>query len=242
MSHVSAMEVPGFPRPLFITDTVLNSSPTVSDKRDFIQNTIDLAHALDLQEPKVVILSVLETVSPKLKSSFDAAVLCKMADRGRITGSLLDGPLGYDVAVSVAAAETKKIVSPVADEADILVVQDLEAGTMLVKQLQYMSDVEVADLVIGARVPVIGTGRTNNMLTRLFVRFGPAVSSAPAGKAALLSPGGIQGLAAITAGCAVQGGCAVGGFPISDKRTHPSATLRAGSFDYGQGRRQATEA
>jgi len=167
MSHVSAMEVPGFPRLLFISDTAVNVSPTVADKRDIVQNAIDLAHALGLEEPKVAILSAQETVSPKLKSSFDAAVLCKMADRGQITGGVLDGPLGYDVAVSAAAAETKRLVSPVAGKADILVAQDLEAGTMLVKQLQYMSDAEVADLVIGARVPVIVASRTNNMLARL---------------------------------------------------------------------------
>jgi phosphotransacetylase/acyl dehydratase len=167
MSHVSAMEVPGFPRLLFITDTAVNVSPTVADKLDIVQNAIDLAHALGLEEPKVAVLSVQETVSPKLKSSFDAAVLCKMADRGQITGGVLDGPLGYDVAVSAAAAETKNIVSPVAGKADILVAQDLEAGTMLVKQLRYMSDAEVADLVIGARVPVIVSSRTNTMLARL---------------------------------------------------------------------------
>ena len=151
---------------LFITDTAVNVSPAVSDKRDIVQNAIDLAHALGLQEPKVAILSAQETLSPKLESSFDAAVLCKMADRGQITGGVLDGPLGYDVAVS-AAAETKKIASPIAGKADILVVQDLEAGTMLVKLLQYMSDAEVADLVIGARVPVIVSSRTNTMLARL---------------------------------------------------------------------------
>ncbi len=167
MSHVSAMEIPGFPRPLFITDTALNISPTVSDKRDIIQNAIDLAHALGLSRPKVAILSAQETVSPKLRSSFDAAVLCKMADRGQITGGVLDGPLGYDVAVSGAAAEAKKIASPVAGNADILIVQDVEAGTMLVKQLQYMSDAQIADLVIGARVPVIVSSRTDNMLARL---------------------------------------------------------------------------
>jgi len=167
MSHVSAMEVPGFPRPLFITDTALNVSPTVLDKRDIVQNAIDLAHALGLREPKVAILSAEETVSPKLKSSFDAAVLCKMADRGQITGGVLDGPLGYDVAVSEAAARTKRVVSPVAGNADILLVQDLEVGTMLVKQLQYMSDAQIADLVIGARVPVIVSSRTDNMLARL---------------------------------------------------------------------------
>src|SRR5271169_632774 len=167
MSHVSDLEVPGFPRPLFITDAALNVSPTVKDKRDIVQNAIDLAHALGLKEPKVAILSSQETVSPKLPSTFDAAVLCKMADRGQIAGGVLDGPLGYDVAVSEAAAKAKKVASPVAGRADILVVQDLEAGTMLVKQLQYMSDAQVADLVIGARVPVIISSRTENMLARL---------------------------------------------------------------------------
>ncbi len=167
MSHVSAMEVPDFPRLLFITDTALNISPTVVDKRDIVQNAIELAHALGLEGPKVAILFAQETVSPKLKSSFDAAVLCKMADRGQITGGVLDGPLGYDVAVSAAAAEAKRIISPVAGQADILVVQDVEAGTMLVKQLQYMSDAQIADLVIGARVPVLVTGRTSGTLARL---------------------------------------------------------------------------
>ena len=167
MSHVAAVEVPGFPRALFITDAALNISPTVMDKRDIVQNAIDLAHALGLEEPKVAILSAQETVSPKLTSSFDAAVLCKMADRGQITGGVLDGPLGYDVAVSEVAAKAKKVVSPVAGRADILVVQDLEAGTMLVKQLQHMSDAQVADLVVGARVPVIISSRTENILARL---------------------------------------------------------------------------
>jgi phosphate acetyltransferase len=167
MSHVSAVEVPGFPRPLFITDTAVNISPTVVDKRDIVQNAIDLAHALGVKEPKVAILSAQETISAKLALSFDAALLCKMTDRGQITGGVLDGPLGYDVAVSEAAAKAKKVVSPVAGRADILVVQDLEAGTMLVKQLQYMADAEIADLVIGARVPVIVSSRTENMLARL---------------------------------------------------------------------------
>jgi len=167
MSHVAAIEVPGFPRPLFITDTALNVSPTVMDKRDIVQNALDLAHALGLEAPKVAILSAQETLSPKLASSFDAAVLCKMADRGQITGGVLDGPLGYDVAVSDVAAKAKKVDSPVAGRADVLLVQDLEAGTMLVKQLQYMSDAQVADLVIGTRVPVIVTNRTENLLARL---------------------------------------------------------------------------
>ena len=167
MSHVSALEVPGFPRPLFITDTAVNVSPSVAEKRDIVQNAIDLAHALGLPQPKVAILSAEEDVSPKLPSSFDAAVLCKMADRGQITGGILDGPLGYDVAVSEAAAKNKQIASPVAGQADILVMRDLEAGTMLVKQLQYMSDALVAGVIVGARVPVVMSVRSDNKLACL---------------------------------------------------------------------------
>ena len=167
MSHVAAVEIPSFPRPLFITDTVVNVSPTVEEKRDIVQNAIDLAHTLTISNPKVAILSAHEAVSPKLPSSFDAAVLCKMADRGQITGGVLDGPLGFDVAVSEAAAKTKGIASQVAGNADILVVPDLEAGAILVKQLEYMSDAQAAGLVIGARVPVVVTSRTDNVLARL---------------------------------------------------------------------------
>jgi len=167
MSHISDMEVPGFPRPLFITDTVLNVSPTVMDKRDIVQNAIDLAHAVGLLEPKVAILSAQEAVTPRLPSSFDAAVLCKMADRGQITGGILDGPLGYDVAVSEIAARNKKVVSPVAGAADILVMPDLEAGTMLVKQLEYMADAQSAGILVGARAPVIMSVRTEHKMARL---------------------------------------------------------------------------
>jgi phosphate acetyltransferase/phosphate butyryltransferase len=167
MSHVSDMEVPGFPRPLFITDTALNVSPTVMDKRDIVQNAIDLAHAVGLQEPKVAILSAQDVVTPRLPSSFDAAVLCKMADRGQITGAVLDGPMGYDVAISETAAKNKKIVSPVAGKADILVMPDLEAGTMLVKQLEYMGDAQSAGIIVGARAPVIMSVRTEHKMARL---------------------------------------------------------------------------
>ncbi len=167
MSHVSDMEVPGFPRPLFITDTALNVSPTVMDKRDIVQNAIALAHAVGLLEPKVAILSAQEAVTPRLPSSFDAAVLCKMADRRQITGGVLDGPMGYDVAISETAAKNKKIVSPVAGKADILVMPDLEAGTMLVKQLEYMADAQSAGILVGARVPVIMSVRTEHKMARL---------------------------------------------------------------------------
>ncbi len=167
MSHVAALELPSFPRPLFITDTAVNISPTVEEKRDIVQNAIDLAHALGMSLPKVAILSAREEVSSKLPSSFDAAVLCKMADRGQITGGVLDGPLGFDVAVSEAAAKAKCVESPVAGHADILVVPDLEAGAILLKQLEYMSDAQVAGVVVGARVPIIATSRTDNTLERL---------------------------------------------------------------------------
>jgi phosphate acetyltransferase len=167
MSHVAAVEIPSFPRPLFMTDTVVNVSPTVEEKRDIVQNAIDLANTLAIAEPKVALLSAQEAVSPDLPSSFDAAVLCKMADRGQITGGVLDGPLGFDVAVSEAAARTKGVASPVAGKADILVVPDLEAGAILMKQLEYMSDAQACGMVIGARVPVVVTSRTDNILARL---------------------------------------------------------------------------
>ena len=167
MSHVAALELPSFPRPLFITDTAVNISPTVDQKRDIVQNAIDLAHSLGMSLPKVAILAAREEVSSKLPSSFDAAVLCKMADRRQITGAVLDGPLGFDVAVSEGAAKMKCIQSPVAGYADILVVPDLEAGAILVKQLEYTSDAQVAGVVIGARVPIIATSRSGNTLERL---------------------------------------------------------------------------
>ncbi len=167
MSYVAALELPSFPRALFITDTVVNISPTVEEKRDIVQNAIDLAHCLGMPLPKVAILSAQEEVSSKLSSSFDAAVLCKMADRGQITGGILDGPLGFDVAVSEAAAKAKGVNSPVAGNADVLVVPDLEAGAILVKQLEYMSDAQVAGLVVGARVPIVVSSRTDSTLEGL---------------------------------------------------------------------------
>jgi phosphate acetyltransferase/phosphate butyryltransferase len=137
------------------------------DKRDIVQNAIDLAHAIGLLEPKVAILSAQEAVTPRLPSSFDAAVLCKMADRGQITGGVLDGPMGYDVAISETAAKNKRIVSPVAGKAEVLVMPDLEAGTMLVKQLEYMADAQSAGIIVGARVPVIMSVRTEHKMARL---------------------------------------------------------------------------
>jgi phosphotransacetylase/acyl dehydratase len=167
ISHVFVIDAPGYPRPLFVTDAAVNVSPTLEDKRDIVQNAIDLAHALGIAVPKVAILSAVETVSPKLPSTLDAAALCKMAERGQITGGILDGPLAFDNAVSEEAARTKGIISPVAGRADIFVVPDLEAGNMLAKQLEYLADAEVAGIVLGARVPIILTSRADKTLARL---------------------------------------------------------------------------
>ncbi len=167
MSHVFVIDAPGYPRPLFITDAAINIYPTMEDKIDIVQNAIDLAHALGLKHPNVAILSAVETVSPKIKSTIEAAALCKMAERGQITGGVLDGPLAFDNAVSEEAAKTKGIVSPVAGNADIFVTPDLEAGNMLAKQLEYLAQAQVAGIVLGARVPIILTSRADNTLARL---------------------------------------------------------------------------
>jgi phosphate acetyltransferase/phosphate butyryltransferase len=167
ISHVCALDVPSLPRPLFVTDAVLNIYPTLEEKRDIVQNAIDLAHALGILKPKVALLSAQQNVSAKLPSTLDAAVLCKMADRGQITGAELDGPLEFDVAVSPEAAKSKRVVSLVAGQSDIFLVPDLEAGSMLVEQLERLADAQVAGLVAGARVPIVLVSRTDNMLTRL---------------------------------------------------------------------------
>ena len=167
ISHVFAIDAPAYPRALFITDAAVNIFPTLIDKRDIVQNAIDLVTALGIITPRVAILSAVETVSPDIRSTLDAAALCKMADRGQITGGILDGPLAFDNAVSVEAARTKGIVSPVAGQADILVVPDLEAGNMLAKQLVYLADAEMAGIVLGARVPIILTSRADNTVARL---------------------------------------------------------------------------
>ena len=162
MSHVFVLDVPSYPRPLFITDAVLNIVPDLEAKCDIVQNAIDLAHVLGIQTPRVAILSAVETVSPKLPSTLEAAALCKMADRGQITGGIVDGPLAFDNAVSPEAVRAKGIVSPVAGQADILVVPDLEAGHMLVKQLEYLADAQVTGIVLGARVPIVLTSRADS--------------------------------------------------------------------------------
>ncbi len=167
MSHVFVIDLPGYPRPLFVTDAAVIIYPTLEEKVDIVQNAIDLAHVLGLMLPKVAILSAVETVSSKIKSTIDAAALCKMAERGQITGGVLDGPLAFDNAVSAEAAKTKGIVSEVAGYADILVVPDVEAGNMLAKQLEYLAKAEVAGIVLGARVPIILTSRADKTLARL---------------------------------------------------------------------------
>jgi len=167
ISHVFAIDAPAYPRALFITDAAINIYPTLIDKRDIVQNAIDLARALGILIPRVAILSAVETVSPDIRSTLDAAALCKMADRGQITGGVLDGPLAFDNAVSLDAARAKGIVSAVAGRADILVAPDLEAGNMLAKQLVYLADADMAGIVMGARVPIMLTSRADGTLARL---------------------------------------------------------------------------
>lgn len=167
ISHAFLMQVKSYPRPFLITDAAINVSPTLLDKRDIVQNAVDLARVLGIAQPRVAILSAVETVTPKLQSTLDAAALCKMADRGQITGALVDGPLAFDNAVSPEAAREKGITSPVAGQADILVVPDLEAGNMLVKQLTFMAGADAAGLVLGARVPVVLTSRADDVEARI---------------------------------------------------------------------------
>jgi phosphate acetyltransferase len=167
ISHVFVMDVPSYPRMLLITDAAVNIYPKLREKADIVQNAIDLAHVLGIEEPKVAILSAVETVTPEIESTLEAAALCKMADRGQITGGVLDGPLAFDNAISVQAAQAKRIRSPVAGQADILVVPDLEAGNMLAKQLSYLAGAEGAGIVLGARVPIVLTSRADSVRTRL---------------------------------------------------------------------------
>jgi phosphate acetyltransferase len=167
ISHVFVMDVPTHPQTLFITDAAVNIAPDLHAKRDIVQNAIDLYAGLGLGTPKVAILSAVETVTPDIPSTIDAAALCKMADRGQITGGELDGPLAFDNAISPEAARVKGIKSAVAGCAEILVVPDLEAGNMLAKNLSFLSRADAAGIVLGARVPVILTSRADNVRTRL---------------------------------------------------------------------------
>ena len=167
ISHVFILDTPAYARTLLITDAAINIAPTLEDKVDIVQNAIDLAHALGIPEPKVALMSAVETVNSKIGSTLDAAALCKMADRDQITGGILDGPLAFDTAVSAKAAAIKKLSSPVTGQADILVVPDLESGNMLVKQLVYLGGAQLAGIVLGARVPIILTSRADSTETRL---------------------------------------------------------------------------
>ncbi|WP_408647776.1 bifunctional enoyl-CoA hydratase/phosphate acetyltransferase [Thiosulfatihalobacter marinus] len=167
MSHVFVLDVPRYSKPLLITDAAINIYPDLQCKADIVQNAIELAHAIGVDLPKVAILSAIETVYPKIPSTVEAAALCKMADRGQITGGLLDGPLAFDNAISTRAAKAKGIISDVAGEADILVAPDLEAGNMIAKQLMYLAGADSAGLVLGARVPIMLTSRADGTLSRL---------------------------------------------------------------------------
>ena len=167
ISHVFIMDVPTYPKPLFITDAAVNIFPTLEDKVDIVQNAIELAQALGIKQPKVAILSAVETITSKIPSTIDAAALCKMADRDQIIGGLLDGPLALDNAIDRAAAAVKHIASPVAGDADILLVPNLEAGNMLAKELSFLANADAAGIVLGARVPIILTSRADNVRTRM---------------------------------------------------------------------------
>jgi len=163
ISHVFIMDVPTYAKPLFITDGAVNIFPSLEDKADIVQNAIHLAHALGIALPKVAILSALETITSKLPSTIDAAALCKMAERGQITGAILDGPLALDNAINRDAAVLKHITSAVAGDADILVVPDLEAGNLLAKELTFLANADAAGIVLGARVPIILTSRADSV-------------------------------------------------------------------------------
>ncbi len=167
LSHVYLMDVPSYPKPLLVTDAAVNIAPDLEQKRDIVQNAIDLAQVMGIETPRVALLSAIETINPELRSTLDAAALCKMADRGQITGGLVDGPLAFDNAVSPAAAGEKGIVSRVAGQADILVVPDLESGNMLAKQLTFLAGADAAGVVLGARVPIILTSRADAQRTRI---------------------------------------------------------------------------
>jgi phosphotransacetylase/acyl dehydratase len=167
VSHCFVLQTPHYPRPFIVTDAAINLAPDLAQKADIVRNAIDLAHAIGVAEPKVAILAAVETVSPSMPATLDAAALCKMADRGQITGARLDGPLALDNAVSITAARTKGIVSDVAGRADILVAPDMESGNMLAKQLMYLGEAASAGIVLGARVPVVLTSRADSRESRI---------------------------------------------------------------------------
>ena len=167
ISHVFVMDVPGYAETLFITDAAINIFPDLDAKRDIVQNVIDLFTQIGLGTPRVAILSAVETVTPKIPSTIDAAALCKMAERGQITGGVLDGPLAFDNAIDPEAARIKGIKSEVAGRAQVLVVPDLEAGNMLAKNLSFMAKADSAGIVLGARVPIVLTSRADSVRSRM---------------------------------------------------------------------------
>ena len=167
ISHVFRFEVPAYDKPLLVTDAAINIAPTLLEKADILRNAIDHAHALGLEVPRIALLSAVETVTPRMTSTLDAAALCKMADRGQITGAILDGPLAFDNAISAEAARIKGIDSPVAGHADILLVPDIEAGNMLAKQLEYLAGAASCGIALGAQVPIVLTSRADPAMSRV---------------------------------------------------------------------------
>jgi len=167
LSHIFALDVPSYPRTLFVTDAAINIAPDLEELQDIVQNAIDLCRALGTEMPRAALLSAVETVTGRLPSTLVAAALCKMHDRGQITGGLIDGPLAFDNAISPAAVKAKGINSPVAGQADILVAPNLESGNMIAKQLIYLAGAESAGIVIGARVPIMLPSRADSADSRL---------------------------------------------------------------------------
>ena len=167
ISHCFIMDVPTLEQAIIVTDAAVNIAPTLEDKVHIIQNAIELAHVLGRERPNVAILSAIETVNPAVPSTIEAGALCKMADRGQITGGVLDGPLALDNAISLEAAKIKQIASPVAGRANVLIAPDLEAANMLVKSLAMLAHADCAGIVLGARVPIILTSRADSVMTRL---------------------------------------------------------------------------
>jgi phosphotransacetylase len=186
LSHVFVMDVPTYHKPLVVTDAAINIAPTLDEKADICRNAIDLVISLGVKRPKVAILAAVETVSSKMPATIDAAALCKMAERGQITGAILDGPLAFDNAISKEAARIKGIESEVAGDPDILLTPDLEAGNMLAKQLTFLANADAAGLVLGARVPIILTSRADSVRSRI-ASCGVAVLAAHARRQALQS-------------------------------------------------------
>ncbi|TMH46588.1 MAG: bifunctional enoyl-CoA hydratase/phosphate acetyltransferase [Betaproteobacteria bacterium] len=166
-SHVLYLDVPTYPRPIIVSDMMLNIEPTLEDKVEIVQNAIDFAHLMGLAEPKVALLAGIDTVTPRMRATLDAAALCKMADRGQITGAVLDGPLGIDNAISIVAARSAALKSAVAGQADVLIAPNLEAGNMLAKQLEHLSDAISGGVVLGGRAPIVLANRNDSIESRV---------------------------------------------------------------------------